>query len=220
MPQARITRYFKRRRGGSYGRRKRARFNAPMRISRGVRTSSLHRFTRSFVGSVITGNDVSYATNAALTMTLSGLPNYAEFTALYDQYRITGVKIRWILRRDPTQATTAANKDVYPKLAIARDHTDSNTPASAAELLEYSNSKYRQLTPDKDTYSIFVKPSVQMVSYKTAVTSGYTPKWGQWLSTADSTVPHYGLKWNIEPVYAGVTVEVFYKVYLQCKVSK
>ena len=63
-----------------------------------------------------------------------------------------------------------------------------------ATLKESARSREDQLTNDKPNFAITLKPAILAESYKTAITTAYAPKWGQWLSTADDTVPHYGLK--------------------------
>jgi hypothetical protein len=54
--------------------------------------------------------------------------------------------------------------------------------------------KTKMFTNDKPEFSIQLKPAIQSEMYRTSITTAYTPKWGQWIPTADPTVPHYGMK--------------------------
>lgn len=139
-----------------------------------------------------------YSTSFAL----SGVPGYTEFTALYDQYRLTKV----ILHLLPTNiAVTNSNSastivNLAPRAVTAIDFDDSTNAASFSELREYSTAEVH-MTTDKCVRTF--SPAVSTVVYEGVSSSGYAPTWGQWISTNDPTVPHYGFKGAIEPTGSG-----------------
>ena len=94
-----------------------------------------------------------------------------------------------------TQASYAMeiNNEINPVLYFKVDHNDMNSD-SLATMKESMRTKEHQFTNDKPNFTIVLKPAIQAEAYKTALSTAYRPKWGQWLSTHDDTVPHYGLK--------------------------
>ena len=47
-------------------------------------------------------------------------------------------------------------------------------------------------------HKIVVRPSVLIQTYYTQTGSAYAPKWKQWIDMAQNSMPHYGLKYNID----------------------
>lgn len=167
---------------------------AVRRIPRPV-SSQVHKFRQTCAALNLQGNAAYAPYLAASSFPLTGLPQVAQFQALYDQFRITHVQMRFMLRTDPS--AQAAATATYPRLYYARDYNDLNLPANLNELREYSKCKIVHLKPDK-TVVVNLKPAVLTEVYKTAVSTGYAPKWRQWISTADASVPHYGVKWGVD----------------------
>jgi len=151
----------------------------------------------------------------AFTFDLSRLPNYTEFTALYDQYKITGVKINFDWSPDVTSST---GLEIYtPKLWLVRDYDDSTTP-SLDELIQSTRVKCMRINVER-SHSIFLKPAVLQQVYKSVVSYGNVPKWNQWIDCNDTTVPHYGLKLVSQglPSTDCGKISCRVKYYLKCK---
>jgi len=94
-------------------------------------------FSRSLVGNAIhkfvrTTNSLTIASHATLpqeyilTFTLDSLPNYTEFTNLFDAYRIVGVSVQFIpiVSGEPNAITSSAV--IAPYVVTAIDHDDAN----------------------------------------------------------------------------------------------
>lgn len=130
----------------------------------------------------------------ALSFNLSQLPNYTEFTALFDQYRINKIKVTMYPHADNSQTPVNATNDFIPLIAFCTDTDDSTAPASVDELNQRSNVRY---TKFNKPISIWIKPHVDTEIYRSAVTTGYGNIANAWIDSASSDIPHYGLKWAI-----------------------
>lgn len=126
------------------------------------------------------------------------LINSSEFTTLYDRYKLTGVTMKFQLINDPDSSydpTGVSNtgSTFFPKLWWIRDYDDSSTE-TLDQFRQRAGVKYTILKPNKEV-KIFVKPAILTQLYSTATTTGYSPKWNQWIDIGNTNVPHYGLKW-------------------------
>lgn len=154
--------------------------------------------------------------------------NYTEFTPLFDQYRIMGVtvSVQLITNPDSTNATNpntvvTNNLNVYPKFWYINDADDSS-PETLAQMRQRDKVRHFVLRPNKE-FKIFVRPSILNQLYRTSLTTGYSPKWRQWIDCGNTDVPHYCLKYIIDtngvnyvaaPSYQ---VRLTYRYHLQFK---
>lgn len=178
----------------------------------------VHYFTRrAQIGTIVSVN-LNVPTLSSMTYTLSQLPNVSDFTALFDQYKITHVKLYAKLTLDPS-AQTAVNS-FYPTMYYSVDHDDSATPTSLNDMREHGRTKMVVLRPNRYT-AINIKPAVlNEVSRNPSGTTTFVPKWRQWVDMAHPDTVHYGLKYaldnsfNLNPNYA---VEFQAKFWFQCR---
>lgn len=149
------------------------------------------------------------------TYQLSDVINVADFTSLYDQYKIISVIqfFKWSL--DPTIADNIVNNP--PVCHYFTDHDDSSTP-SHNELQERATTKSFVMRPNK-LYKILIKPAVLQEVYKSSLTTGFVPKWGQFLDMVDNNTPHFGLKvgWSYGGATAYGSIHKWYRVLIACK---
>lgn len=187
--------------------------------ARGVKRSMVrgstvvHRFIRRsapFVFTGVTGTTLLGANQIRFNTVL----NSSEFTTLYDQYRIDRVKFTFYLRLDPA-AQVAANS-TYPKLYWARDLDDDTAPTVLNTLRERANCKTRVLTPTRPVV-IWVKPNIVTELYRTAGSTGYSPKFAQWIDMASSDLLHFGLKYAIDLLPTGCFVDLEQEFHFSCK---
>lgn len=202
----------KARKSPKYGRKRYAKHRFPMTKRMSTNVHKFTRFELSDAGSIrkLSCNFGVSGVNAyAMTFELNRLTNYTEFTALYDQYKITGVKVYFDYSTD-----TAPVSDPHvaiPKIWAVRDYDDATTP-TIDDMTQSTRVKVIRPFPNK-TYSMFLRPAVLNQVYKSVVSTGNVPKWGQWIDCNDSSVPHYGLKL----VAQGVPSTNFGAVSLRCK---
>lgn len=186
-------------------------------------TRAVHAFERrcSFVcvlnntngwtsGAVVSQSMQMYFTLQGTAVYFGGTPlstlnmPYADFTSLFDEYKIVSVKTQ--IFAGFNTSTLNANPNL-PVCFIIPDYDDVNALTSTANALEYQSA--RPVTLGRDTLlggiTHTVKPKVQIQTYRTALTTGYSAKAGQWIDCDQSDVPHYGLKLWLDPLYGGGT---------------
>lgn len=160
------------------------------RVKSKLNNTKIYAFKRTVVPTSFTAaGDGVTATTKAYSHSLSDLPNYTEFTSLFDQYKITGIKVKCYPRTD--EVVTAGSSSSFLYYAI--DYDDANAPG-ATDLQQYQNCK--TVRGDRPFYFYFVPRVANAVYSGSAFTSYGNTR--QWIDAASSGVPHYGWKlyWN------------------------
>lgn len=141
-----------------------------------------------------------------VTQITSVMPDYADFTGLFDQYRIDKVEVRLI----PAYADggiTTTSQSWLPTIVHAIDEDDSNA-ASNLVLQQYGSAKYTQLTSSGGEIKplrVFT-PKCDVAVYRTGATFAYgslTDK-AKWIDVAYPDVPHYSFKAALDPVSVAI----------------
>lgn len=144
----------------------------------------------------------------------------ADFTTLYDRYKILKVvvQVKWSL---PFSSETIPGVNIAdnlinnaPILYYFRDYDDRNAP-TVNDIMERSDAKKVVLTPNK-----FINISLRPAILNDSDTGGTRlVKWRQWIDMANPGQPHNGLK--IACVYPGNTaygvVSYQARIYFACK---
>lgn len=188
-----------------------------LKNSRRVPNNELvHKFRRGWAATW-TGN-VAYAPYlSGWPIRLSDVPNYTDFTNLFDQYRIKYVKTKWYLKVDP--GAQAAASAIYPKIYYSRDYNDTTAPANLGELRERGDCKFKVLRPDRPVIIKF-KPNL-LQSIFTSGTAVQEPVWDKWLNTSASDTPYCTIKWAFDDLTnTNYKVECEAYFYIECKNSK
>lgn len=148
---------------------------------------------------------------------LSDLTSFTEFTTLFDQYKITGVKLDFIPFADNTTWQVANNGAGVSApggpLLITADHDDASPPASANEMLQKQTTK---VVPVGRRHRMYIKPKFNLATYSGG---GVAPVSG-WLDNGSTSVPHYGVKaWMAGPNIpdTSFTYQVWATYYIKCK---
>ena len=110
---------------------------------------------------------------------------FTDFTTLFDRYKISGIKVKFI-----PLTTQATLNTAVPMLAYAIDLDDASVPGSYAELNQKYNVRKKRL--DKPV-SIYLKPRVAASVYN-GLGSGYAVGKPMYIDCNNTAVPHYGLK--------------------------
>lgn len=152
----------------------------------------------------------------AHTFSLAQLPGVADFTGLFDQYKITGAKISYTPAASEGILTPQASASAalgYSRVHSVIDYDDSTAPASEDQLLEYGSHKS---TAPFQTHTRFLKPKILQEIYRSGISTSYAPKGNVYLDMSTTDVPHYGLKvWVSAPnTFFGTANTISYKVYL------
>ena len=165
-------------------------------------------------------------TNYSKHFQFSDITQAASYKDLFDDYVLNKVvaEIRYdyvIPFLTAAAGVTNTPNPVYPMLLIKTDHNDAATGETWATMKESERSRLVQLKPGSKISHV-LKPAIQIEAYKTALASGYAPKWGQQLRTIDDTVPHYGLKIQVQTVGTSAAIDlgkinIMYKYYFTMK---
>lgn len=164
-----------------------------------------------------------------LTYSLADMNNYAELTSLFDEYKITGLKIDFIPRYDsmPGSNTTDVTQPnvtnqtgnyittyIDPKSAITPSGTF--TSATFNTFLENCNGQYK-MRPGLRKFSIYFRPSIPNDVAGTS-TSKQSPKW---LSTNSPSIAHSGVHVFMHDVNfvgsSGQSFDMFVTHYVLCR---
>lgn len=178
-----------------------------------------HLTTQRFVQKgLLTGNDTVPSGQVAYTFALSDLPAYTEFTNLFDQYQIVGIKYRWVITQDPStnSQTATARQGAFPYIKWVHDHDDSGG-ASETVLQQYPRMKEFWFgESSKASRWFYLKPAIATQAYGT-LSNGYVAKWRQWLDCGYPGTPHYGIKAFYNGLNLGLNVLFECKYILKLK---
>lgn len=191
------------------------------RIQMGQRTFKILRWssydTTNNCHLQFTGNDTLPSTDGAAVFAMSHVNGSGELVSLFDNFRILKVLYRWVVTRNPDQATTAANKGLYPRIVWTHDFNDS-TSITRTQIYQRANLREAYMGDNmQKTKWYTLNPSILSTMYESVAANAYQPVWRKWLDTNDNATPHYGLKYNIDQLYAGVNVRLEAKILMECK---
>lgn len=167
-----------------------------------VGNRNVHSFRRYAADTRV--NTTGTTSSHSIEYLFQNIINPNDFADLYDRYMITCVVHKFRLVNNPDAAFKHNNEaaqvwntsNFFPKLWYCPDYDDSSTE-TLQELQQRSKTKCMVLQPNKQ-YKIVVKPAVTIQTYRTTTTTGYAPKWKQWIDMGQRDVPHYGLKFVVD----------------------
>lgn len=201
------------------------------RRKRNMRSGRVHFFKRTFrvtdlIASYNAATGVTTPINTALSFNLAQLPNFSEFTSLYDQYQIKGIRvnIQPLLTEGIASAVSGStNVWGFPKLSTVIDYDDTQIPVDENVYLQYSTLKQ---TPAFKEHKRYWKPKVKVAGLDAggAITANNV-KGGQWIDAGLASVPHFGLKiFQPGPIASGtpavsssIAYSVYATLYVACK---
>lgn len=145
--------------------KRRAMASKLVKISRRITGHNIHAFERTISGATDV-KDWSALQNYSFTFKLADLPDYTEFTNLFDAYRITSVKLKFIY--SCTEVTGPSSVNAMPQIFMVNDYDDATPLASYTAYQEYETFRIKRL--DKP-FKTVCKPRVAMALYAGAFTS-------------------------------------------------
>lgn len=184
---------------------------APTRLPRGMITG-VHHFKRTFQGS---GISAAAAGNVlgALTFKFNQIPNYTEFTNLFDEYRINMIKVEFVPNFTGSDVNPATTAVAVPNFHTVIDHDSAASPANLDELLQYPNYKR---TRGQSIHKRIWRPTVTLDVEGTVSASA---KFKQWINCALPALDHYGIKYFVDQVTGGniCTWRTYTTLYFSCR---
>lgn len=148
------------------------------------------------------------------TYALSQLPNYTEFTALYDQYRIKKILVTWYPSSDGDTSSYVGVTNA-PMFCAFRDYDDSAAPATLSDMMQRQGVFTR-----KFNRPISMTISPRTLTASSGVSGAALQARNTWLDCADASLTHYGIKWAISANPAATNTfyyNVRYKFFLEFK---
>lgn len=177
--------------------------------------AKVHQFTR-----LIAPNDipkVAVDTSFGASFRLSDLPDYSEFTALFDQYRVDWVDYVFICKQNGASPA-------WPIIYFAEDHDD-DTPPSLNEMWSKQDTQILQFGSNRTLLKLRVVPNTTRNVYQNGVLNGYerSPV-GTWVDSATPSVPHYGIKYFVSNYNTvanpNATIQVIARYHISFKETK
>ena len=135
---------------------------------------------------------------------LSQFTSYADFTAMYQWYKILSVKLHFIPLQNtyPAQAVSNAN-DTFtgagvaisqaPILCVCEDKTSDATFATIDVAMAHHSAKVHTFN-DANELVVYVAPKPTGLLGVAGSEVAFETQTPQWITTSDTTVPHYGLR--------------------------
>lgn len=195
--------------------KKRSRKSVPRSVAKANRSREVYFFKRNAANEVdMVGLPASAPLLRTYQFSLNNVTSSTEFTNLFDMYKITHVQIKFYMVVDPSAQASAVAR--YPRMWWTRDYDDANT-LSINQIRERAKCGTALLTPSKPI-TINLKPALVVQTYRTALSTGYAPKWRQWIDCDQPDVPHYGLKIAIDDLTnTNYRVQHEIKYWFACK---
>jgi len=186
---------------------------------------AVHNFVRTYrLGNSLLGpfwRATSTAEFIAVEVSISLLPNYTEFLTLFDEYRLTYVKVTVMPAGTQAENIGVTGNREVSRLGSAEDRTDSAAVTMDA-LMNYGT--FRSQLLDKARSRTYKAPCVAMQAYQTLTATGYVSKKSPWIQSTDSQVPHYCGKMlilnNLTSVAAPYDYEIYVEVGVDCRQSR
>lgn len=184
-----------------------------------------HYFRRTCSAADLTAGNISNSTNITMTnasgyttltlaavagaswasfawaFTLADLPDYAEFTSLFDRYKILGVALKVFPGTVSVEtAGAAAPALVLHDVVDYDDYTQFAASAAGVKAAQcYESYKCRNIgVSNGKPLRRFIKPRIAVGAYGGGVFTNYASQRDEWIDAASPTVQHYGWKGVIE----------------------
>jgi len=124
---------------------------------------------------------------------VSQFPGTGPYKLLYRQFRVKKVILEFFpvnLQGRLNEGTEEDFCELYtPTLYTSINRTSSNFADDITKMC--STNSMRSVTAGRYHKRVFTPCTLDQV-YETAVTTAYNPEYGQWLSTEDTSTPHFG----------------------------
>lgn len=168
----------------------------------------LMMFERTITGPIVSASN-TVPTFGSFRITLDTLPNYSEFTTLFDAYRILQTTVTFF----PTSSMSsgALNSILYTVI----DYDDDNVPTSVAELAQYPS--LQTSVPGAIVERTF-NPVAAQPAYSGTFSSYARMSRRTFVDANSPGVIYYGLKWGLTTNSVAIQLySVTLRVIVQCR---
>lgn len=152
------------------------------------------------------------------------MPNYADFTSLYDKYRIDWVDVTMTFNGN---THTGGSTQSLPRVFFVEDNDDTNS-ISLGAIQQYDNLKTFQFGTGEGVMKTFrIHPRPQEMVYYTSTLTGYQQGSNKkFIDTTYPDVPQYGAKMIVDPIVYSASSLVLgsiafsFKYHITCESTK
>jgi len=164
----------------------------------------VHKFKRVVEDNYDIVTDGINPSLAAIRFNLSQLPSYTDFTSLFDMYRIDRIDIKFTPEyTELTDAALVSNAvNVYFNSAV--DLTDSTTPASVNEVLQFQSLVSTGITKEHNRSWVPTYLDADNIPCRS------------FLPTSNASIRHYCLKVAIPATGVAMTFRARVTMHLSC----
>jgi len=182
--------------------------------------AQVHKFKRTYQANYqVADSFIHRGTAFALNL----LPNYTEFTALFDAYRI--MRIDGLFIYDANSAGVSSqvgySPSYLPNLLLVNDFDDGNALTAVTDYEQYES--FRVVRLDQQHRITFI-PQIAVGAYGGAVFTNYARQRGIWLDAASPAVEHYGIKFGVDGSMEGGagthnlgTLKIYWTAHLELR---
>lgn len=148
---------------------------------------------------------------------LSDLPNYTEFTALFDAYRIIEVEMFWELTKN--------GGSNWPTLVVWPDYDDASAPSTLADAEQVQAASRLHFSNAVTSFRRKVIPRVSGVVEGTgAAALSASNIVSPWLDCAYPQIEHFGVKFWVADYnstsYSSTVINFGFRLHLQMRATR
>lgn len=138
--------------------------------------------------------------SCGLRFSLGALPNYTEFTALFDSYKIRKIVVRFIPFNNSSGTNANATANFQPLLHYYIDHDDhTQSDPDETGLNEYRQRNNSKVVRLFKPVGIVIKPQYLINGPSVSSSSqAVFSRRSDWVDCAHANIPYYGLKFMME----------------------
>lgn len=150
------------------------------------------------------------------------MPNYTDFTSLFEQYRVTGAQLQMFFNRNSD--STATGGATLPLVAFIKDYVNGVPLGSLGEALQYGNVELKQFgntRGESPAVKVALSPKVAIETNDYGVFPAAVATSGQWFDTHYPDLPWYGVKGWYDNQTTGAggaavgTISLYVKVFYE-----
>lgn len=150
---------------------------------------------------------------------LSSVPEHTQFTSLYSQYKLSGVRLQMF----PSCTSITAYRDLSNIIMWVKPSRYGYQIDNVQELVSCQAIKKRLVFKDDKPVDIYMPLTQLMQVYGTAVTTDYATIKPRWISTQEKDTLHYGLDMIFQTVSGAnivtmpMKIKIIQTLYFSCK---
>jgi len=157
--------------------------------------------------------------NSPSLYSIVNIPGYTDLSALFDEIMVDRVDITMIAATDPGTGGAGTSSFGGAQIVLARDYNDKSSPASPADVQQYSDCKIFSMTNGYINKMVWKPRFLTYAFDSSSQPLATTPKRGFIRST--SSIEHYGIKGSFVNFSSVDQIhQYFFKVTFRCKVTK